>query len=78
MRVRREAGARCRHIAGAQAVEHYEMARYGTLIAWASAMGKNHCVQLLQQTLDEEKKADSLLNQIASQDVNKHAMRQPA
>ncbi len=65
-------------LADAQAVEHYEMARYGTLIAWAKAMGKNDCVQLLQQTLDEEKKADSLLNQIANQDVNKHAMRQAA
>ncbi len=65
-------------IASAQAVEHYEMARYGTLIAWAKAMGKNDCVQLLQQTLDEEKKADSLLNQIANHDVNKQAMRQAA
>jgi ferritin-like metal-binding protein YciE len=65
-------------LADAQAVEHYEMARYGTLIAWARAMGKNDCVPLLQQTLDEEKKADSLLSHIASQDVNKHAMRQPA
>ena len=65
-------------LADAQAVEHYEMARYGTLIAWAKAMGKNDCVQLLQQTLEEEKKADSLLSHIASQDVNKRAMHQAA
>ncbi|HEX4262471.1 MAG TPA: ferritin-like domain-containing protein [Acetobacteraceae bacterium] len=65
-------------IANAQAVEHYEMARYGTLIAWAKAMGKTDCASLLQQTLDEEKKADSTLSQLANSAVNQQAMRQAA
>ena len=52
-------------IACGQAVEHYEMARYGALIAWATALGKKEVVTLLQQNLDQEKKADSLLTTVA-------------
>ncbi len=52
-------------IATAQAVEHYEMARYGALVAWAKALGNEQIAQLLQETLDEEKKTDTLLNQMA-------------
>lgn len=60
-------------LANAQAVEHYEMARYGSLIAWVKAAGMSEAAGLLEQTLAEEKKADSLLNQIASGEVNKQA-----
>lgn len=52
-------------IAGAQAVEHYEMARYGALVAWAKALGNEQIAQLLQENLEEEKKTDTLLNQMA-------------
>jgi ferritin-like metal-binding protein YciE len=45
-------------IAAAQAVEHYEITRYGTLIAWAKELGRNDCAALLQQNLDQEKAAD--------------------
>lgn len=62
-------------LANAQAVEHYEMARYGTMIAWAKACGMNEAVQLLEETLAEEKKADSLLNQIANKTVNAQALK---
>ena len=54
----------------AQAVEHYEMARYGSLIAWAKAMGKSDIAKLLEETLAEEKKADTLLNKLASSEIN--------
>ncbi|MCK0196717.1 ferritin-like domain-containing protein [Ancylobacter sp. 6x-1] len=60
-------------LASAQAVEHYEMARYGTLIAWASQLNMPKAVRLLEQTLAEEKKADELLTNIAMQSVNKKA-----
>lgn len=60
-------------LAGAQAVEHYEISRYGTLIAWAKQIGLKDAVSLLQQNLDEEKNADKLLNQIALGSVNKVA-----
>jgi ferritin-like metal-binding protein YciE len=56
-----------------QAVEHYEMARYGALIAWAQAAGHKEVVALLQTTLDEEKKADRLLNDLAIRQINKSA-----
>ena len=52
-------------IGSAQAVEHYEMCRYGTLIEWARDLGHNDAIKLLQQNLDEEKHADKLLSQIA-------------
>lgn len=59
----------------AQAVEHYEMARYGALIAWAKACGLNDAVSLLEETLAEEKKADGLLNQIANGELNEQAAK---
>jgi ferritin-like metal-binding protein YciE len=60
-------------IAAAQAIEHYEIARYGTLRAWAEELGMGDAARLLQQTLDEEKKTDELLNKIALARVNKSA-----
>ncbi len=60
-------------IAAAQAVEHYEIARYGTLIAWAQQLGKSDVSKLLQETLKEEKHADQVLNKIAMQSVNRKA-----
>lgn len=60
-------------IACAQAVEHYEMARYLSLIEWSQASGKKDVVTLLQQTLDEEKKADKTLNDLAVKQVIKAA-----
>jgi ferritin-like metal-binding protein YciE len=65
-------------VANAQAVEHYEMARYGTMIAWAKACGMQDVAKLLQETLDEEKRADTLLNQIANKSLNQQAARQAA
>ncbi len=59
--------------ANAQAVEHYEMARYGTLIAWLKVCGMNEPAKLLEQTLAEEKKADSLLNEVAISELNQKA-----
>lgn len=61
-------------VAAAQAVEHYEMARYGTLCAWAEVMGMKDAVSVLRQTLEEEKKTDALLNQIAEGGVNQNAV----
>ncbi len=61
-------------IAANQAVEHYEIARYGTLCAWAEQLGMNDAAKLLKQTLDEEKKTDALLNEIAMNTVNKKAV----
>lgn len=60
-------------IAAAQAVEHYEITRYGTLIAWANQLGRNDCASVLQKNLDEEKAADSKLNTMALQSVNEKA-----
>jgi ferritin-like metal-binding protein YciE len=60
-------------IAAAQKVEHYEMAAYGTLVAWARAMGHTEAEGLLQQTLDEEKAADEKLSSIAESGVNQTA-----
>ena len=57
-------------IAAAQAVEHYEIARYGTLIAWARQLGRADCASMLQQNLDEEKAADRKLTQLAESKVN--------
>lgn len=59
--------------ANAQAVEHYEMARYGTLIAWLKACGMNEPATLLEQTLAEEKKADQFLSEVASSELNQKA-----
>jgi ferritin-like metal-binding protein YciE len=63
-------------LANAQAVEHYEMARYGTIVAWAKTCGQEQVAQLMQETLDEEKKADTLLNDLARKNINQQAMRQ--
>ena len=60
-------------IAAAQAVEHYEMARYGTLIAWAKELGRNDCAALLQQNLDEEKATDKKLTAMAESKINRRA-----
>jgi ferritin-like metal-binding protein YciE len=60
-------------IAAAQAVEHYEMTRYGTLIAWAKQMGRNDAATLLNQTLEEEKATDKKLTQIAEANINRRA-----
>lgn len=59
--------------ASAQAVEHYEIARYGTLKTWADQLGMKDAVKLLDQTLQEEIKADKLLTQLAMSKVNKKA-----
>jgi ferritin-like metal-binding protein YciE len=60
-------------IAAAQAVEHYEMTRYGSLIAWAKQLGRNDCAAVLQRTLDEEKATDKKLTQMAESAVNLRA-----
>ena len=60
-------------LAAAQAAEHYEIARYGTLCAWAEELGDGEAVKLLKQTLEEEKEADELLTQIAEDTVNEAA-----
>ena len=57
-------------IAAAQAVEHYEMTRYGTLVAWANQLGRADCAKLLQQNLEEEKAADAKLTSVAKSTVN--------
>ncbi|MFG1371731.1 ferritin-like domain-containing protein [Xanthobacter oligotrophicus] len=59
--------------AAAQAVEHYEITRYGTLIAWAKRLGRNDCATVLQRTLDEEKAADAKLTGLADAQVNMRA-----
>ena len=60
-------------IAAAQAVEHYEITRYGTLIAWAKQLGRSDCVALFQQNLDEEKATDKKLTALAETNVNRKA-----
>lgn len=60
-------------IACAQAVEHYEITRYGTLTAWAKQLGRNDCATLLQQNLDEEFAADKKLSKLAESGINRKA-----
>jgi ferritin-like metal-binding protein YciE len=60
-------------IAGGQRAEHYEMAAYGTLVAWARAMGHTEAADLLQQTLGEEKAADRKLSSLAEGGINREA-----
>lgn len=60
-------------LANAQAVEHYEITRYGTLIAWAKQLGRADCAAVLQQNLDEEKAADRKLTSVAETHVNRAA-----
>ena len=56
-------------IAAAQAVEHYEITRYGTLIAWAKQLGRNDCAAVLQKNVDEEKATDKKLTTLAESKV---------
>lgn len=60
-------------IASAQRVEHYEMAAYGTLVAWAQALGHRQAADLLEETLDEEKSADEKLTALAEGGINAKA-----
>jgi ferritin-like metal-binding protein YciE len=60
-------------VAAAQAVEHYEITRYGTLIAWAKELGRTDCASVLQKNLDEEKMTDDKLSKMAMARVNKKA-----
>ncbi len=60
-------------IAAAQAVEHYEITRYGTLIAWAKELGRPDCASVLKQNLDEEEQTDKILTKLATSRVNKQA-----
>src|SRR4051794_34653839 len=60
-------------LAAAQAVEHYEISRYGTLKTWAGELGYNDAVKLLEATLAEEKNTDAALSKLAESEVNRHA-----
>ena len=60
-------------VAAAQAVEHYEIARYGTLKTWASQLGLSEAVSLLDQTLQEEVATDKKLTQVATSNANRKA-----
>ncbi|GLS50007.1 YciE/YciF family protein [Methylobacterium gnaphalii] len=60
-------------LASAQAVEHYEITRYGTLIAWAKRLGRDDCAQVLSQNLEEEKATDQKLSDLAGSHVNRQA-----
>jgi ferritin-like metal-binding protein YciE len=60
-------------LAGAQAVEHYEISRYGTLKTWADELGLKDAASLLEETLEEEKKTDVTLTKIAETVVNQQA-----
>jgi ferritin-like metal-binding protein YciE len=63
-------------VASGQRAEHYEMAAYGTLIAWANAMGHNDAADLLRQSLEEEKAADRKLTELAEGGINQDAADQ--
>jgi ferritin-like metal-binding protein YciE len=60
-------------LASAQAVEHYEITRYGTLIAWARQLGRQDCASVLQESLKEEEATDKKLTAIAESKVNRKA-----
>jgi ferritin-like metal-binding protein YciE len=60
-------------IAAGQRAEHYEMAAYGTLIAWAKAMGHTEAISLLEENLQEEKAADKKLTSLAEDNINETA-----
>jgi ferritin-like metal-binding protein YciE len=60
-------------LAAAQAVEHYEISRYGTLKTWAQELGLEQAVKLLEETLAEEKATDAALTELAESEVNQHA-----
>lgn len=57
-------------LSNGQAVEHYEIARYGTLIAWANQLGMNEVTDLLRQSLEEEKRTNRLLTELAESQLN--------
>ena len=61
-------------LAAAQAVEHYEITRYGTLAAWARQLGRSDCAAVLEETLEEEKATDLKLTAIAEARVNRVAV----
>ena len=65
-------------VSAAQAVEHYEIARYGTLRTWAEELGLEDAAKLLQETLDEEEATDQALTQIAESVVNQEAQSEAA
>jgi ferritin-like metal-binding protein YciE len=65
-------------LAAAQAVEHYEISRYGTLRTWAEELGYSKSVELLQTTLDEEESTDAALTKLAESVVNQEAQAEPA
>ena len=60
-------------LAAAQAVEHYEISRYGTLVAWAEELGLDDAVALLEETLEEEEATDEDLTEIAKSAINQQA-----
>jgi ferritin-like metal-binding protein YciE len=60
-------------IAAGQTVEHYEITRYGTLIAWAKELGREDCAEVLAQNLEEEKAADRKLSELAESRINREA-----
>jgi ferritin-like metal-binding protein YciE len=60
-------------LSAAQAVEHYEISRYGTLIAWAEKLGLDDAIPLLRQSLDEEKATDKALTELADAAINEYA-----
>ncbi|MBY0526994.1 MAG: ferritin-like domain-containing protein [Gemmataceae bacterium] len=62
-------------IAAAQKVEHYEIASYGSVCAWADQLGQQEVAQLLHETLDEEKQTDEKLTHMAEQQINLHAIK---
>lgn len=65
-------------IACEQGIEHYEIARYGTMVVWAKLLGHNEAADLLQRSLDEEKEADRLLNELAERSLNQKAAESDA
>jgi ferritin-like metal-binding protein YciE len=65
-------------VAAAQAVEHYEISRYGALASWAGLLGLRDAVSLLQQSLDEEKNTDAALTRLGETGVNERAMQEAA
>lgn len=60
-------------IAAAQAVEHYEMTRYGTLVAWAKRLGRADCASVLEKNLKDEKDTDAKLTRLAESEINRLA-----
>jgi ferritin-like metal-binding protein YciE len=65
-------------LAAAQAVEHYEISRYGTLKAWAEKLGLDDVAALLDETLEEEKATDLKLTDLAESEINVEANEEPA